>query len=99
MSRRDNETRWNSWYEMLDWFIKRLKPVIIIITNEKSDFANDILTAEEWKTLDYIQDFLRNFYDAIKVTEGRNTTLERVLFTIDFLADVFKTAINEYSDY
>ena len=51
MPRRDNGIRWNSWYEMLDWLIKRLKPVIIAITNEESDLAKDLLTADEWKTL------------------------------------------------
>ena len=99
MPRRDNGTRWNSWYEMLNWSIKRLKPAIIAITNEESNLAKDILTADEWKTLDYIRNFLQNFYDATKATEGRGATLERVLSTMDFLADVFEDAIQEFKDH
>ena len=39
MPRRDNGTRWNSWYEMVDWSIRHLKPAIIAVTNEESDLA------------------------------------------------------------
>ena len=99
MPRRDNGTRWNSWYEMLDWSIKRLKPAIIAVTNEESDLAKDLLTAEEWKTLDYIRDFLQNFYDATKATEGHGATLKEVLSTLDFLADIFEDAIVEFADH
>ena len=99
MPRRDNGTRWNSWYEMLDWSIKRLKPAIIAVTNEESDLAKDLLTADEWKTLDHVRDFLQNFYDATKATEGHGATLKEVLCTMDFLADIFEDAIVEFADH
>lgn len=99
MPRRDNGTRWNSWYEMLDWSIKRLKPAIIAITNAESDLAKDLLTADEWKTLDHVRDFLQNFYDATKATEGHKATLRDVLPTMDFLADIFEDAIVEFADH
>lgn len=99
MPRRDNGTRWNSWYEMLHWSIKRIKAAIVAVTNEEPDLAKDLLTAEEWRTLDYIRDFLQNFYDATKATEGREATLARVLPTMDFLADVFEDAIEEFKDH
>ena len=99
MPRRDNSTRWNSWYAMLDWTIKRLKPYIIAVAAEESDLASDVLTADEWRTLSHIRDFLQNFHDATKATEGRGATLERVLDTMDFLADVFEDAIMEHTDH
>ena len=70
MPRRDNGTRWNSWYEMLELSIERLKQAIIAVTSEESDLTKNIITADEWKTLDHIWDFLQNFYDATKATEG-----------------------------
>ena len=99
MPRRDNSTRWNSWYAMLDWAIERLKPAIIAVTNEEPDLARDILTAEEWKVLGYIRDFLRGFYFATKATEGYAATLERVLPTMDFLANKFEKAIEQFADH
>ena len=99
MPRRDNGTRWNSWYEMLDWSIKRLKPAIIATTSEESELTKDLLTADEWKTLDHIRDFLQNFYDATKATEGHEASLKEVLSTMDFLADIFEDAIVEFADH
>ena len=99
MPRRDNSTRWNSWYAMLDWAIERLKPAIIAVSNEEPDLAKDILTAEEWKTLDHIRVFLRGFYFATKAAEGHAATLETVLPTMDFLAKRFETAIQQFADH
>lgn len=99
MPRRDNSTRWNSWFNMLDWVLKKLKHVIISVTNEEPDLAKDILTAEEWKILANIRDFLQAFHDATKATEGRRATLERVLPTMDFLANHFERAVEEYAQH
>ncbi len=99
MPRRDNSTRWNSWYAMLDWALRKLKKAIIHVTSEEPELAKDVLTAEEWKTLGHISDFLRNFYDATKATEGHKATLNRVLPTMDFLANIFEEAIEEFADH
>ena len=99
MPHRDNGTRWNSWYLMLDWATQRIKGAIIAVTNEESDLQKDLLTAEEWKTLSYIRDFLQNFYDATKATEGHQATLEEVIPTMDFLADRFQDAVEEFADH
>ncbi len=99
MPRRDNSTRWNSWYEMLYRALHRLKGPIVAVTNEESDLQTDLLTPEEWRILGYICDFLRNFYDATKATEGHRATLEQILPTMDFLASVFEDAIAEFEDH
>ena len=84
---------------MLDWSIKRLKPAIIATTSKESELTKDLLTADEWKTLDHIRDFLQNFYDATKTTEGHKASLKEVLSIMDFLADIFKDAIVEFIDH
>lgn len=97
MPHRDNGTRWNSWYDMLDWAIERIKPAVVAVSNDEPDLANDLLTAEEWKVLCQICDFLKGFHNATKATEGRRATLDRILPTMDFLADRFEGAIDRYS--
>ena len=99
MPRRDNGTRWNSWYLMLDWAITRIKGAIVTVTSEESNLEKDQLTAEEWRTLVNIRDFLQSFYDATKATEGHQVTLEQVIPTMDFLAAAFEDAIDEFADH
>ncbi len=98
MPHRDNGTRWNSWYLMLNWAIQRVKGAIIAVSAEETDLQKDSLTAEEWKMLGHIRDFLINFHDATKATEGHKATLEEVLPTMDFLANTFEDAIEEFAD-
>ena len=81
---------------MLDWAIQRLKIAIITVTNEESDLRKDVLTAEEWKTLEHIRDFLQNFHDATKAMEGHRATLDQVISNMDFLAKVFDDAVQEF---
>ena len=99
MPRRDNSTRWHSWYEMLQRAITRLKGPIIAVTHEEPDLHKDLLTTEEWRTLGHIYEFLRNFHDATKATEGHQHTLEQILPTMDFLVSIFEDAIEEFKDH
>ena len=96
---RDNKTRWNSWYDMLDWAINKIKPSIIAVSAEKASLTQDVLTAEEWKTLGHIRNFLQSFHDATKATEGRSAGLEEVLPTMDFLAERFEEAIDTFESH
>lgn len=99
MPLRDNRTRWNSWYLMIDWAIFKIKPAIIAISNEEDDLADDVLTSDDWKLLTYIRNFLQGFFDATKATEGRHATLDRVLPTMDFLIDRFEKAANQFAQH
>lgn len=99
MPHRDNGTRWNSWYEMLDWAIRKIKPEIITLTHEEPDLSNDLLSAEDWKTLVHIRDFLKGFYDTTKVTESKAATLDRVLPTMDFLIERFERAALDFATH
>lgn len=82
---------------MLNWAIERIKPAIVAVSNDEPDLAKDLLTAGEWRVLIQIRDFLKGFHDATKATEGRRATLDRILPTMDFLADRFENAVDRYS--
>lgn len=84
---------------MLHWAIQRIKGPIITLNNEKPALQKDMLTADEWRTLGYIHNFLQNFHDATKATEGRRATLDRVIPTMDFLATIFEKARKEFADH
>jgi len=58
----DNDTRWNSWYDMILVALK-LKDAI---TNFQEQFVEefdeeDILNAADWRALENIRDFLQPF--------------------------------------
>lgn len=99
MPHRDNNTRWNSWYEMLNWAIEKIKPQLIALTHEEPDLSDDLLTADNWKDLIQIRDFLKGFYDTTKVTESRAATLDRVLPTMDFLLERFEEAEVQFATH
>ena len=95
---RDNKTRWNSWYTMLNWAITKIKPAIITFCSDEEELKDDQLSALDWKILQAIRDFLQLFYDATKATEGRDATLEYLLPSMEFLAQQFEKALIQYAD-
>ena len=75
----DNDTRWNSWYDMILVALK-LKDAI---TNFQEQFVEefdeeDILNAADWRALENIRDFLQPFQRVTKETEGDKATLDKV---------------------
>jgi hAT family C-terminal dimerisation region len=91
--KRDNSTRWNSWFEMLDWSLKpELRLAIEKVSFSEKDLYNDRLTEGEWATLAKIRDFLQPFKDTTMATQGRAATLEHVLPSMDFLLQHFEDA-------
>lgn len=99
MPHRDNGTRWNSWYGMLDWAIRKIKGAIITLTNEDPALKDDVLSAKDWIDLAYIRDFLQGFHDATKMTESLGATLDRVLPTMDFLIERFESAATQFMEH
>ena len=93
---RDNSTRWNSWYNIIDWALRKIKQAIIIYSSDESELADNILTASDWRIINTICSFLRNFHDATKATEGRRAILDMVLPMMDFLIECFETEIVQY---
>ena len=69
------------------------------MTNKESNLFINLLNTKKWKTLDHIRDFLKTFYNAIKIIEDREAILDRVFSTINFLADRFERAIDKFVYY
>jgi hypothetical protein len=57
------------------------------------DLEKDYLKPRDWQKLRTIYDFLRPFYRATLDTQGDTATIDRVLFTMDILIEVFKNGI------
>lgn len=96
LTRRDNGTRWNSWFNMLDCAIERIKLAINQFCFDEEDLKYDALNATDWWMLESILDFLRHFHDATKATEGRESTIEHFLPSMEFLIHQFETALVDF---
>jgi len=57
----------------------------------------DLLNAADWQTLGDIKDFLQPFDRVTKETEGDMATLDKVLFTMDFMVEHFKLSLVKYA--
>lgn len=98
MVHRDQATRWNSFYDMVDWALEKIKEPLQIYTTGADALREDILFSDDWRILEEIRDFLRSFHRATLVTEGQQSGLEKVIPTLDFLLEEFEQADAKYSN-
>ena len=96
MPHRDQAVRWNAWYTMIDWSLTKIKPAIQNFVSEESELEEDRLTANDWKVLAQMRDFLKSFYEVTKFTEGREANIDRVIPALDFLLHKFEMEIRKY---
>jgi len=96
---RDNKTRWNSWYAMIDCAIQeRLRLAVDLYCHQAGrDMEADCLSTEDWIVLTNIHHFLKFFHQATLATEGHTATLERVLSTMEFLLEQLEIGKLAYS--
>jgi hypothetical protein len=88
----DNDTRWNSWFMMLEVALD-FKPAIKTFMDEYSeDLQLDYLTPADWKELKLTYEFLQPFWHVTKETEDDRATLDQTLYTMDFLVSHFKAS-------
>src|SRR6266576_2976196 len=94
----DNKMCWNSWYKIILVALE-LRAAIGKYQEEYINKFNkeDILNATDWKALESIRDFLQPFERVIKETEGNYTTLDKVLYTMDFMVEHFKMSLKKYA--
>ncbi|KAK8912227.1 putative AC transposase [Metarhizium anisopliae] len=84
--RRDNDTRWNSWYKMVEWaLIPKIRQAVTIFCAQEPALQDDTLTQPDWLTLAEIHKFLEPFYDATVANEGIGDSISDVLPTMDYL--------------
>jgi hypothetical protein len=90
---RDDSTRWNSWKSEIDRALKpQIKEAIQRYCDRYIENKEDRLFPEDWGTLSKIKGILQAFEDAALSTEGRKSTLENVIPTMDFILDTLETA-------
>jgi len=95
---RDNDTRWNSWYFMLDISLKKRKEIMNFIDEFFEEIKEDYLQPDDWATLREYHSFLKPFYQITKLTEGDKSTLDEVLISMDFLVKHLNKALKQYKD-
>jgi hypothetical protein len=96
---RDNQTRWNSWYTMIDCAISaRMRPAIDVFCVQEGLEA-DALISSDWITLGHFHKYLKFFYQATLATEGYEATIDRVLSTMEFLLEKLEAAKVEFKEH
>jgi hypothetical protein len=96
---RDNTTRWNSWYMMLQAAIL-LQSAITEFFNEFAppDLKKDQLTDDEWSTIRRIKEFLEKLKMATKACESHQSTLDLVIPSMDYILAQFEKGKDENQD-
>lgn len=98
-TRRDQKTRWNSWYLMIVWALKdSSKRAIASYLQQEKDLEAESLSRAEWAALTDMSDFLKPFYDATLATESHKHSLDRTLITMDFLLTHLERARVNYGN-
>jgi hypothetical protein len=82
----DNRTRWNSWYIMLDTVFEqseRQNWLDEYCSEYPDQLEKDSLSASEWAQLRTIHKHLLPFYEATLQAEGRTSSLDMILDSLD----------------
>lgn len=83
----DNDTRWNSWYTVLE-AIKSEKVRTAIDAYCRSRYKevkDDCLSPEDWNVIDETYAFLKPFYEVTMMNQGDFSSIDQTLYTMDIL--------------
>ncbi|KJZ74134.1 hypothetical protein HIM_05666 [Hirsutella minnesotensis 3608] len=96
---RDNDTRWSSWYVMLQTAL-HLRGAIEGYFNKwvEADCAGDELSPDDWLVLRKIKSFLEKLKMTTKALESSFATLDNVLLAMDFLLTQFEAGKEAHID-
>ncbi|OAQ62549.1 ribonuclease H-like protein [Purpureocillium lilacinum] len=94
----DNDTRWNSWFILLDVTVDLQEHVEWYLRKYYEDVQDDYLNPNEWRVLQETRAFLQPFWKITLLTEGRYATLDRTLFTMDVLHKHYTQTFQRLSD-
>ena len=92
----DNQTRWNSWYQLLMKAVKH-RQYLSQFTFEHAIFEEDRLTNDDWEILEVTKRFLEPFYKATLAAESKLSSLELVIFTMESLLALYEKYSARYS--
>jgi hypothetical protein len=83
---RDNDTRWNSWYKMVERALRpKVRQAITVFCAQEPALQEDVLTPSDRVTLAETHKFLEPFHDATIANEGVRNSISDVLPTMDYL--------------
>ena len=88
---RDNDTRWNSVYLILQ-SATRLQSTIDRNVFNESELESDRLSMEDWKIIIEISKFLEPFYNVTIRLQSNKCQLAEVLTTMDYLLGKYEEA-------
>ncbi|KAG7407934.1 Zinc finger BED domain-containing protein DAYSLEEPER [Fusarium oxysporum f. sp. raphani] len=81
----DNDTRWNSWYRMIDNLIRKKQQVKQFLLDYDKDLGDNILTSTDWDYLEKTHAFLQPFTSTTLWAQGVTATLSQNLMIMDIL--------------
>ncbi|UNI14794.1 hypothetical protein JDV02_001390 [Purpureocillium takamizusanense] len=94
----DNDTRWNSWFLLLDVALNLQEHVEWYQRRYYDNLQDDYLAPNGWSIPRETRTFLQPFWKITRLTEGRYTTLDRTLFTMDVLHRHYTQAFQKHHD-
>lgn len=92
----DNRTRWNSWYNLLNIALEREAGINEYVKLNLDSLSNDSLSPRDWVSLRTLHQFLEPFHRATLDTQGDNTRLDRVLFSMDVLLKHIEASLTQF---
>ncbi|RKK06794.1 hypothetical protein BFJ65_g18348 [Fusarium oxysporum f. sp. cepae] len=81
----DNDTRWNSWYRMIDNLIRKKQQVKQFLLDYDKDLGDNILTSTDWDYLEKTHAFLQPFTSTTLWAQGVTATLSQNLMIMNIL--------------
>jgi hypothetical protein len=86
----DNDTRWNSWFKVIDTAIAKRPKIVNWLAKNSSHFGANSLDVEDWELLGKTHSFLQPFNQATLMTEKRDSSLSQAIMVMDALMLHFK---------
>lgn len=97
----DNDTRWTSWYQVINKAMKKKDQIVLFLHEHAEALDRNILTSNDWETLEQTHVFLQFFASSTLIVEGDKASLHRSLYTMDAILSFFEEQkvyiINPYS--
>ena len=83
----DNDTRWNSWFLVLEVIRKQNVQLAInaYATKWYKEIKDDYLTPDDWNIIDETYTFLKPFYEITLMNQGDFSSIDQTLYTMDIL--------------
>jgi hypothetical protein len=93
---RDNATRWNTGYSMIQSMIRNRDAVDIFCLRHSDLLEEDRLSVDDWEQLADAVSILQPFHSATLRMEGDFAELHNILLELDFLRATFIIVLQKY---